>query len=322
VRPRSAAVTVALMIAVWALPAAGAARRVGVLSLDAPGGSAEREALVETLRELGSTAGHTLVVESRFADGRRERLPELAADLVRLNVDVIVAERGQATRAAQAATTTVPVVMVASSDPVATGIVAELARPGANVTGVTLASPAVSGKRLELLRELVPRATRVAVLLNDSDPGKIRELGLLRQASGTLRQVLEPVSLRDAAGLPGALLALERARPDALIVLADPVTLAQRRPLADFAASRRLPTMYELAAFVEAGGLIAYGPNLNDVYRRAAVIVDKIFRGTKPADIPVEEPTTFDLTLSARAARALGLVVPQGIAVRATRIVE
>jgi putative tryptophan/tyrosine transport system substrate-binding protein len=305
-----------------AMPASAATRRLGLLSLEAAGSSAEREVLMETLRELGFAVGRNLVVESRFADGRRERLPQLAAELVRLNVEVIVTERGQATRAVQAATSVVPVVMVASSDPVGTGIVSGLARPGGNVTGVTLASPEVSGKRLELLRELLPRAERVAVLLNDSDPGKVRELGVLRRASGTLNLALDAVSVSDAASMAGALAAVERARPHALLVLADPVTLGQRRALAEFAAARRLPAMYELAVFVDAGGLIAYGPNVRDLYRRAAVMVDKIFRGARPADIPVEEPTTFDLTVNARAARALGLALPKSVLARVTRIVE
>jgi putative tryptophan/tyrosine transport system substrate-binding protein len=299
-----------------------ATRRLGVLSLDAAATSTEREALLDVLRELGHTVGGDLIVESRFADGRRERLPALAAELVRLNVDVIVAERGQATRAAQAATTTVPVVMVASSDPVGTRIVAELARPTGNVTGVMLASPELSGKRLQLLKELVPRAARVAVLLNDGDPGKVRELEMLRQASQALRLALEPVSLKDAASLPEALSAIERLRPDALLVLADPITLAQRRTLTEFAAGRRLAAMYELGTFVDAGGLIAYGPNLMALYRRAGVMVDKILRGARPSDIPVEGPTTFDLIVNVRAARALGLTLPGSILLRATQVVE
>ena len=305
-----------------AVPASGATRRLGLLSLEAPGPSAERDALMESLQGQGFVVGRNLVVESRFADGRRERLPELAAELVRLNVEVIIAERGQATRAAQAATTTVPVVMVASSDPVGTGIVTGLARPGGNVTGVTLASLEVSGKRLELLKELVPRATRVAVLLNDSDPGKVRELGLLQQAAPRLDLALEAMPLKDAAGLSGALAAIERARSGALVVLADPVTIGLRRTLADFAATRRLAAMYELATFVDAGGLIAYGPNVLDVYRRAGFIVDKILRGARPDEIPVETPATFELTVNARTARVLGLTLPHSIMVRATRVVE
>jgi len=277
---------------------------------------------MESLRQLGFVAGRNLIVESRFAEGRRERLPELAAELVRLNVDVIVAERGQATRAAQAASATVPVVMVASSDPVGTGIVTELARPGGNVTGVTLASPEISGKRLELLKELVPRATRVAVVFNDGDPGKLRELGRLRQAARGLNLVLEPTPLNEVGALAGTLAAIDRARPAALVVLADPVTIALRRALADFAAARRLAAMYELAAFVDAGGLIAYGPNMRDVYRRAGFIVDKILRGARPDDIPVEAPATFELIVNAGAARALGVTLPGSILLRATRVVE
>ena len=307
---------------VCAVPASGATRRLGLLSLEAPGASAERDALMESLREQGFIVGRNLVVESRFADGRRERLPEFAAELVRLNVDVIVAERGQATRAAQGATTTVPVVMVASSDPVGTGIVPGLARPGGNVTGVTLASPEVSGKRLELLKELVPRATRVAVVLNDGDPGKVRELGLLQQAARRLDLALEAVPLQDAASLAVTLAAIERGRPDALVVLADPVTTGLRRALADFAAARRLAAIYELATFVDAGGLIAYGPNVRDVYRRAGFIVEKILRGARPEEIPIETPATFELTVNARAAHALALTLPGSILVRATRVVE
>ena len=277
---------------------------------------------MESLRQQGFVAGRNLIVESRFAEGRRERLPELAAQLIRLNVDVIVAERGQATRAAQAASTTVPVVMVASSDPVGTGIVTELARPGGNVTGVTLASPEISGKRLELLKELVPRATRVAVVFNDGDPGKLRELGRLQQAARGLHLVLEPMPLKEVSGLAGTLAAIDRARPAALVVLADPVTIALRRALADFAAARRLAAMYELAAFVDAGGLIAYGPNIRDVYRRAGFIVDKILRGARPDDIPVEAPATFELIVNTGAARALGVTLPGSILLRATRVVE
>ena len=277
---------------------------------------------MESLRQQGFVAGRNLIVESRFAEGRRERLPELAAELIRLNVDVIVAERGQATRAAQAASATVPVVMVASSDPVGTGIVTELARPGGNVTGVTLASPEISGKRLELLKELVPRATRVAVVFNDGDPGKLRELGRLQQAARGLNLVLEPMPLKEVGALAGTLAAIDRARPAALIVLADPVTIALRSALADFAAARRLAAMYELAAFVDAGGLIAYGPNMRDVYRRAGFIVDKILRGARPDDIPVEAPATFELIVNAGAARALGVTLPGSILLRATRVVE
>lgn len=277
---------------------------------------------MESLRQQGFVAGRNLIVESRFAEGRRERLPELAAELIRLNVDVIVAERGQATRAAQAASATVPVVMVASSDPVGTGIVTELARPGGNVTGVTLASPEISGKRLELLKELVPRATRVAVVFNDGDPGKLRELGRLQQAARGLNLVLEPVPLKEVGALAGTLAAIDRARPAALIVLADPVTIALRSALADFAAARRLAAMYELAAFVDAGGLIAYGPNIRDMYRRAGFIVDKILRGARPDEIPVEAPATFELIVNTGAARALGVTLPGSILLRATRVVE
>ena len=212
--------------------------------------------------------------------------------------------------------------MVASSDPVGTGIVTELARPGGNVTGVTLASPEISGKRLELLKELVPRAARVAVVFNDGDPGKLRELDRLRQAARGLNLVLEPMPLNEVGALAGTLAAIDRARPAALVVLADPVTIALRRALADFAAARRLAAMYELAAFVDAGGLIAYGPNMRDVYRRAGFIVDKILRGARPDDIPVEAPATFELIVNAGAARALGVTLPGSILLRATRVVE
>jgi putative ABC transport system substrate-binding protein len=319
---RRAAVLLLLVFLASAGPAAAATQRLGLLSLEAPGPSAERDALMESLRQQGFVAGRNLIVESRFAEGRRERLPELAAELIRLNVDVIVAERGQATRAAQAASATVPVVMVASSDPVGTGIVTELARPGGNVTGVTLASPEISGKRLELLKELVPRATRVAVVFNDGDPGKLRELGRLQQAARGLNLVLEPMPLKEVGALAGTLAAIDRARPAALIVLADPVTIALRSALADFAAARRLAAMYELAAFVDAGGLIAYGPNIRDMYRRAGFIVDKILRGARPDEIPVEAPATFELIVNTGAARALGVTLPGSILLRATRVVE
>jgi putative tryptophan/tyrosine transport system substrate-binding protein len=297
-------------------------RRVGVLSLRASGPSAGTDALLEGLRTAGYVVGRNLAVEYRFADGDRARLQALARELVATGVEVIVTERGPATRAAQAATPSVPIIMVGSSDPIGTGIAASLARPGGNVTGLTLDSTEISGKRLQLLKEIVPRMARVAVLYNATDPGKAPELQALREAARAMHVTVEAAPVKDAAEVPAALAAITRQQPDALVVLADPLTISHRQGIVDFAATRRLPTMYELAVFADAGGLAAYGASVEDLFRRAAGMVDKVLRGVKAGDIPIEQPTVFELVLNLRTARHLGLTPPPAVLVRASRVIE
>jgi putative tryptophan/tyrosine transport system substrate-binding protein len=322
-RRTSALAIVCMALGVLAATGAGAqVRRLGVLSLDRSGPSAGREAFVEALTAAGYVPGRNLAIEYRFADGDRERLPALARELVAQKVELIVTERGQATRAAKAATDSIPIVMVASSDPIGTGIAATLAKPGGNVTGLTLDSTDVSGKRLQLLKELVPRMSRVAVLFNASDPGKTLELRSLREAAHTMHVTLEAMPLTHAAELPAALATITRFQPEALVVLADPLTTTHRQAIVDFAAARRLPAMYELAVFAEAGGLAAYGASVPDLFRRAAGIVDKVLRGARPGDIPIEQPTMFELVLNLKTARALGVTPPPSVLVRAHRVIQ
>ncbi len=320
---RSTLGVVLFVVGVLAVPGEGAdVRRVGVLSLGPSGPSDGRDALVEGLRTAGYVVGRNLAIEYRFADGDRDRLQALARELVAHKVEVVVAERGQATRAAKAATESIPIIMVGSSDPIGTGIAASLAKPGGNVTGLTLDSTEVSAKRLQLLKELLPRMSRVAVLLNASDPGKALELRHLRETAHTMHVTLEAVPVKEAAEVPAALTTITRLQPDALVVLADPLTTAHRQAIIDFAATRRLPAMYELAVFADAGGLAAYGPSFPDLFRRAAGMVDKVLRGAKPGDIPIEQPTTFELILNLKTARQLGVTPPPSVLVRATRVIE
>jgi putative ABC transport system substrate-binding protein len=297
-------------------------RRLGWLSLDRPGPSPGRDAFMEALGTAGYVVGRNVAIEYRFADGDRERLPALARELVAQKVEVIVTERGQATRAAKAATETLPIVMVGSSDPIGTGIAASLAKPGGNVTGLTLDSTEVSGKRLQLLKELVPRVSRVAVLFNATDPGKALELRSLREAAHTMHVTLHAVPVRDAVEIPAALTTITRSQPDALIVLADPIITTHRQAIVDFASARRLPAMYELAVFAEAGGLAAYGASVPDLFRRAAGMVDKVLRGARPGKIPIEQPTMFELVLNLKTARELGVTPPATVLVRAHRVIE
>ena len=321
-RYRPALTIIVALAVVAATVEAVQVRRVGVLSLDRPGPSAGREAFVEALGAAGYVVGRNLAIEYRFADGDRGRLLALARELVAQKVEVIVAERGQATRAAKVATETLPIVMVGSSDPVGTGIAASLAKPGGNVTGLTLDSTEVSGKRLQLLKELFPRMSRAAVLFNASDPGKALELRSLRAAAHTMYVTLQAVPVREAAEIPAALTTITRAQPDALIVLADPITTAHRQVIIDFAGARRLPAMYELAVFADAGGLAAYGASVPDLFRRAAGMVDKVLRGARASDIPIEQPTMFELVLNLKTARELGVTPPATVLVRAHRVIE
>jgi putative tryptophan/tyrosine transport system substrate-binding protein len=310
-----------LLAAPLAAEAQQAARvpRVGALgAVDGPGWAGFRQGL----RELGWEEGRNLVVEFRFAGRRDERYRELAGELVRLNVDVLAAQNSQSVRAAKEATRTIPIVMFSVSYPVEAGLVASLARPGGNVTGNSNQLSDFSGKHLELLREIVPRTRRVALLWDpnnlSSALGK-KDTEVLAQREGVH---IISVLLRRPEDIEGALTALIRERPDALIVHAVPLLFAAPGQVAEFALKHRLPSIAGLRGLADAGLLISYGPNLFDLGRRAAQYVDKILKGAKPGDLPVEQPTTFELVINLKTAKALGLTIPPSLLQRADQVIE
>jgi putative ABC transport system substrate-binding protein len=280
------------------------------------------EACREGLRELGYVEGRTIQLEPRWAEGRHERLPALVAELVQLKVDAIVAAATPAARAAKAATATIPIVIVAVGEPVKSGLVASLARPGGNITGLSLLTPELSGKRLELLKEVLPRLARVAVLMNPDNPVSAVFLEETRHAARSLRLELRTVEARNAGETEEAFARLASLRTEALIVFDDPVIWSYRSSIVALAAERRLPTMYGYRDFVDAGGLMSYGPSRPDQYRRTAGYIDRILKGAKPADLPIEQPTRFDLVINQRTAKALGLELPTSVLLRASEIIE
>jgi ABC-type uncharacterized transport system substrate-binding protein len=299
---------------------AGPMARVGILSPIVP---TSRTALGKQLRELGWVEGRTLVFEDRFADGRPERLPDLASGLVRLRVNVIVAVSPPAIRAAKDATQTIPIVMAFSGiDPVKAGFVASLSRPGGNVTGLTLLATEMTVKRLELVKEALPNARRVAVLVNPRNQSTVEQLRALRAAAPALRVQVERVDVRYSGKYADAFAMIARTRPDAAILPSDPEFYGDRRALVDLAARTRLPVSYEWREFVELGGLMSYGSNLQDVGSRVAVYVDKILKGAKPADLPVEQPTKFELVINLKTAKALGLTIAPSLLGRADEVIQ
>ena len=296
--------------------------RVGVLRTPpaAPSDPAT-DGFRQGLRELGYVEGQNIHLEFRWADGRPERIPALAAELVQANPDVLVTGGEQAILALKRATSTIPIVMGASNDPVGARLVDSLARPGTNVTGMTVVAPEVSRKRLQLLKEVLPRATRIAVLADPSYPATTLDLAETRRAAQTLGLRLETVDVRTPAEIEPAIVAA-RDRADALLPVGDPFLTSHRARIAELAAKYRIPAIYYWREFVEAGGLMAYGPNLRDSYRRAATFVDKILKGARPSDLPVERPTTFELTINLKTAKAQGLTIPPAVLVRADHIIE
>jgi putative ABC transport system substrate-binding protein len=304
---------------------AGSLRRIGFL------GAAESsdtnflrfvDAFRARLAELGYVEGRNVVIETRWAAGRYERLPDLAAELVRLKVEVIVTAAVPAIRAAREATTTIPIVMAAVVDPVATGLVASLARPGGNVTGLSVMSPELVGKQLEMLKEVAPSVSRVAVLWNPTNRGNPPQLRAGEQAARALGIQLQPVEARGPADIERAFDTMTRGRASGLIVLVDILFRNQRIRIAQLAASHRLPAVYGLTEEAEAGGLMAYAPSFVEQYRRAAVYVDKILKGAKPGDLPIEQPTKFELVVNLKAARALGLTIPPALLGRADEVIQ
>jgi putative ABC transport system substrate-binding protein len=302
----------------------GKVHRIGVL---ANGSAAPKmpepvEALREALAGLGYVEGRTLEIEYRWAEGRSEQLPALAADLVRAQVELIVAAGDAPTRAAMAATRSLPIVMATSGDAVGAAFVASLARPGGNVTGMTAINPELAGKRLQLLRELVPRLTRVVVLWNPEDLAHALDLRASQSAALQLGVVVQPVALRSAAEVEAAFERIVRDKADAIVVFNDTTTIAARQRILQLAAQQRIAAMYEAREWVSAGGLVAYGVAHADLFRQSAFFVDKILKGAKPGDLPVEQPTRLRLTLNPGAAKALGMAIPQSLLLRADEVIE
>ena len=318
------------LLVVGAAPVAGqptqAAKvvRLGYLSQPTRA-SVERgvEAFELALRDLGWVQGKNLIIEYRWADGDVERLPSLAAELVRQKVDVIVAPAGTAALAAKNATSKIPIVMVFASDPVGTGLVSSLARPGGNVTGTTsTAGPEIFGKQLQLLKEAVPTVSRLAVLRNPIDPGWSFLSKELEAASRSLGMRVQYFDVRSEKELEGAFSAMARERVDALLVSGSSTFLAYRSRIAELALRARLPTMENFREMVEAGGLMAYAVNMPHFVGRSAVYVDKLLKGAKPADLPVEQPTKFELVINVKTAKALGLTIPLSVLQRADELIQ
>ena len=317
------ALLLALRFPVEAQPA-GKVPRIGFLGGARPsGGEFLLEAFRQGLRDLGYVEGKSILIEWRNAEGKLDRLPHLAADLVRHKVDVIVAGAGEhGALAAKQATSTIPIVFPVSADPVGTGLVASLARPGGNITGLSILGAEVGGKRLELIKEVVPKASRVAVLWNASNPAKAIELKDTQAAAVPLRVTLQSVQVRGPNDFDSAFSAIIKGRPDALITFSETLTLGHQKRIVDFAAKNRLPMISEIREFAEAGGLMTYGASLSDNFRRAATYVDKILKGTKPADLPVEQPMKFELVINLKTAKQIGLTIPPNVLVRADKVIK
>jgi putative ABC transport system substrate-binding protein len=300
--------------------------RIGCLYAGSPSFQAARiELFRQGLRELGYVEGKNIVIEYRHAEGKFDRLPALAAELVRLKLDVIVTGGPPATRAAKEATVTIPVVMTQVGDPVGNGFVASLARPGGNITGLSTLAPELSGKRLELLKEILPKLSRVAVLGTSTRPGTAEELKEVELAAGAFGVKLQYLDVLDPKDIEPAFRAASKGRAEAvLMMVAGPIARAHRTQVIDLAVKSRLPVIYGPGGreYVEAGGLMTYGVNQNDLDRRAATYVDKILKGRKPADLPVEQPTKFELIINVKAAKQIGLTIPPNVLVRADRIIR
>jgi putative ABC transport system substrate-binding protein len=302
----------------------GRVPRIGYLApVDRRGAFVAQEAFFDGLRELGYVQGTNIIIESRYADGQFERLPGLAAELVNLKVDAIVCVLTQASLAAKNATSTIPIVIAGVSDPVASGLVANLARPGGNVTGTSSQTSEVVGKSLEFLKEVIPAVGRVAALWN---PGNaVFQAQLLKEAeagAAALKVQLKAFGARNPGELNAAFAAIDRERVDALLVLADPFLAVQQRQIVDFASERRLPAIYGIKVFGAAGGLMTYSPNMDAQFRRAASYLDRILKGARPADLPVEQPVRFELVVNLRTAKALGITIPPGVLARADEVIE
>ena len=296
-------------------------RRIGLLWPGAPPDKWD-EAFRQGLRTHGYVEGRNILFEYRWAEGNQERFSVLAEELARLPLDVIVTISARAILAVKQATTTIPIVFAGTSDPVRTGFAASLAWPGGNLTGLSLMAPDLAGKRLELIKSVVPGTSRIAMLWNASDPGMAIRVEQAQLAAPAVHVTLLSPELRTLADFESAFVALTRDRPDALLVFVDPFTVRHRQRIVDFAAANRLPAIYEDRVFLDTGGLMSYGPSIEDICRRAATYVDKILKGAKPGDLPIEQPTKFELIINLKTAKALGLHIPDKLLALADEVVE
>src|SRR5712691_8064926 len=296
---------------------------VGFLSVNVrPAMKARVEAFQQGLRELRYVDGQNVLIEYRFAEGNPERLRGLADELVRLKVDVIVTEGTTATRFAKEATATIPIVMAQDPDPVGSGFVASLARPGGNITGLSTLAPELSGKQLELLKEAMPGMTRVAVLWNAANPANAAVWQETQAAARALGLLLHAQAVQSPQDLEGAFALMAQAHPDALLVLQDSLITMRRPQIVEFVTQQHLPSVFGSREWVVAGGLMSYGPSIPDLFRRAATYMDKILKGTKPADLPVEQPIKFELVINLKTAKALGLTIPPTVLFQADEVMQ
>jgi putative ABC transport system substrate-binding protein len=318
--------TLSLLAAPLAADAQSSAKvpTIGYLSVagGSPGGIPLAESFRTGLRDLGYVEGKTIAIEYRSAEGKPERLPVLAAELVQLPVDVIFAQSGQVAEAVKATTTTIPIVMVSGADPVAIGLVASLARPGGNITGLSLMSAELAGKRLQLLKEASGRLGRVAVLWNARDAVMTNIFSEIQTAAPALGVTVQPLGVQDAKDIDGAIATLTDERPDALFMITDVLTSRYVRQVLEFAAQHQLPTMFQSSGPVAEGGLMSYAPSFTDSYRRAAYYVDRILKGAKPGDLPVEQPVRFELVVNLKTARVLGITIPPSLVMLADKVIE
>jgi putative ABC transport system substrate-binding protein len=301
----------------------GKVSTIGFITAGSSGqGTPALPAFLEALRKAGWIEGKNLAIEYRYAQNRLDQLQDMAAELVRLNVDIIVTAGTLAPFAARQATTSIPIVMTSGGDPLGTGLVASLARPGGNVTGLSLMMPDIGAKWLELLKELVPGISRAGVLWNSANPYPADVFKVTKAAAGTVGIEIQSLEVKGLKDFDGAFEAVKSQRPDALITIDDPLMLDNRSRILGFAAAERLPTIHGLREFVVAGGLMSYGASLTDLYRRAADYVDKILKGAKAADLPVEQPIKFELVINLKTAKALGINVPNTLIGRADEVIE
>jgi putative ABC transport system substrate-binding protein len=297
--------------------------RIGILvGGSAASDSARIEALRQGLRDLGYVEGKNILIEYGYAEGKPDRLNELAAGLVRMKIDVMVTAGPAATGAAKETTSTIPIVMAQVNDPIAAGFVANLARPGGNITGLSVMAPELSGKQLEILREVVPRLARVAVLGSSTQPGNAEALKQTEVAARGLKVQLRYLDVRDAQGIDPAFQTATKNRADALLLLNSPVLFVGRAQIVELATKNRLPAIYYATEYVEDGGLMTYAPNVVELWRRSASHVDKILKGAKPADLPVEQPTKFELVINLKTAKQIELAIPPNVLARADRVIK
>jgi putative ABC transport system substrate-binding protein len=296
--------------------------RMGLLFLGAPPPNPVIDGFMQGLREVGYVDGKNIIIEYRFAEGKEDRLPELATELVRLKVNAIFTAGTPSIFALKQATKTIPIVFFSTSDPIGTGVVASLAHPGGNITGISALASDLWPKRLELLKEISPKLSRVAMLWNKNNAGMALEAKATQEVAGPLGVALQDRGIKELNELDGVFAVITKDRPDAFLALMDPVLISQRTRILDFLAKNRLPAIFQSSDWVEAGGLISYGPSYPELFHRIAVQMDKVLKGTKPADIPVEQPTKFELVINLNTAKQIGITIPPEFLARADRVIR